>query len=111
MIVHPATDKHIAKYSDHERFVVEETEDLYNKVTLPHLEQQQFSLQVRCIPIRTKYILLIRWRIKKNQRKIVIFSYPSVLTIILGAQKTRPIETVLLITHNLMFWLRNKKKI
>ena len=41
--------------------------------------------------------------------KIVnIFIYPSVLTYVLGAQKNRPIETVLLSTDN-MFWLRNKK--
>ena len=31
-----------------------------------------------------------------------IFSYPSVLTIVLGAQKKRPIETVLLSTHNIL---------
>ena len=31
---------------------------------------------------------------------MLIFSYPSVLTYVLGAQKNRPIETVLLSTHN-----------
>ena len=40
--------------------------------------------------------------------KLSIFSYPSVLTYVLGANKNRLIETVLLSTHN-MFWLRNKK--
>ena len=34
--------------------------------------------------------------------------YPSILTYVLGAQKIRLNETVLLSTHN-MFWLRNKR--
>ena len=32
-----------------------------------------------------------------------MFSYPSVLTYVLGAQKNRLIETVLLSTHNICF--------
>ena len=32
-----------------------------------------------------------------------IFSYPSVLACVLGAQKNRLIETVLLSTHNICF--------
>ena len=40
--------------------------------------------------------------------KLKIISYPSVLTYVLGAQKNRVIETVLLSTHN-MFCLRYKK--
>ena len=35
--------------------------------------------------------------------KLLIFSYPSVLTFVLGAQKNRLIETVLLSTHNICF--------
>ena len=35
--------------------------------------------------------------------KLLMFSYPSVLTDILGAQKNRLIETVLLSTHNICF--------
>ena len=35
--------------------------------------------------------------------KLWIFSYPSVLTYVLGAQKNRLIETVLLSTHNIYF--------
>ena len=38
-----------------------------------------------------------------------IFSYTSVLTYVLGAQKNRLNAMVLLSTHN-MFWLRNKKE-
>ena len=35
--------------------------------------------------------------------KLQIFSYPSVLTYVLGVQKNRLIETVLLSTHNIYF--------
>ena len=38
-----------------------------------------------------------------------LFSYPSILSYVLGAQKNRLIETVLLSTHIIMFWMRNKK--
>ena len=41
--------------------------------------------------------------------KLLILSYPSVLTYVWGAQKNRLIETVLLSTHNICFRLRNKK--
>ena len=39
----------------------------------------------------------------------MIFSYRSDLAFVVGAQKTRLIEMVLLSTHNNMFWFRNKK--
>ena len=35
--------------------------------------------------------------------KLLLFSYPSVLTYVLGAQKIRLIEAVLLSTHNICF--------
>ena len=35
--------------------------------------------------------------------KLLMFSYPSVLTYVLRAQKNRLIETVLLSTHNICF--------
>ena len=35
--------------------------------------------------------------------KLLIISYPSVLTVVLGAQKNRLIETVLLSIHNICF--------
>ena len=38
-----------------------------------------------------------------------IFSYPSVFTYVLGAQKNRLIETVLLSTHNICFRLEIRK--
>ena len=35
--------------------------------------------------------------------KVLMFSYPSALAYVLGAQKKRLIETLLLITHNICF--------
>ena len=35
--------------------------------------------------------------------KLLIFSYSSVLTYVLGVQKNRPTETVLLSIHNICF--------
>ena len=45
---------------------------------------------------------------KKISVKLQIISYPSVLTYVLGAQKNRLIEKVILSTQH-MFGLRNKK--
>lgn len=44
-IIYPATEKHIAKYSAHARYLVEETASDYQSVTLPHLQQEQLSLE------------------------------------------------------------------
>ncbi|XP_037875702.1 m7GpppX diphosphatase [Bombyx mori] len=44
-IIYPATDKHIAKFSQQEVHIVLETPELYKKLTLPHLEKEQFNLQ------------------------------------------------------------------
>ena len=45
-----------------------------------------------------------RFRLRKILSvKLYIFSYPSVLTYVLGAQKNRHIETVLLSTHSICF--------
>ena len=45
---------------------------------------------------------------KKFSLKLLIFSYPSVLAYVLGAQKNRLIETVLLSTNNICFGLNKK---
>ena len=39
--------------------------------------------------------------------KLLFLTYPLIKTCVLGAQKNRLIETVLLSTRN-MFWMRNK---
>ena len=44
-LVHPATQKHIDKYLSSPGHLVRETPRLYLSVTLPHLQEQQFSLQ------------------------------------------------------------------
>ncbi|KAK6173523.1 hypothetical protein SNE40_016956 [Patella caerulea] len=44
-MIYPATEKHIAKYSEQDVFVVHETKELYSMVTKPSLEQSSFSLQ------------------------------------------------------------------
>ena len=41
--------------------------------------------------------------------KLKIFSYPLIATFVLGAQKNRLIETVLLSTHNIYFGLELRK--
>ncbi|XP_049882294.1 m7GpppX diphosphatase [Pectinophora gossypiella] len=44
-IIFPATDKHIAKFSQQEVHLVLETPELYSTLTLPHIEKEQFTLQ------------------------------------------------------------------
>lgn len=44
-IIHPATDKHIKKYSIQTVYLVDETPTLYEEVTLPHITEEQFDLQ------------------------------------------------------------------
>eukprot|EP00088_Acartia_fossae_P071257 TRINITY_DN9748_c0_g1_i13.p1 TRINITY_DN9748_c0_g1~~TRINITY_DN9748_c0_g1_i13.p1 ORF type:complete len:705 (-),score=118.84 TRINITY_DN9748_c0_g1_i13:132-2192(-) len=43
-IIHPATQKHIEKYTRSPIHLIHETEHLYLSVTLPFIEQEQFSL-------------------------------------------------------------------
>ncbi|XP_045462066.1 m7GpppX diphosphatase [Harmonia axyridis] len=43
-VIHPATEKHIQKYSSHILYMLDETPDIYNKIVLPLLKNQ-FSLQ------------------------------------------------------------------
>ncbi|KAB0792467.1 hypothetical protein PPYR_14426 [Photinus pyralis] len=44
-IIHPATEKHIKKYSIQNVYLVDETPALYEEVTLPHITEEQFDLQ------------------------------------------------------------------
>ncbi|XP_017778004.1 PREDICTED: m7GpppX diphosphatase [Nicrophorus vespilloides] len=43
-IIHPATDKHISKYSGNISFMVDETPELYKNIILPHIIEEQFDL-------------------------------------------------------------------
>ncbi|KAM6999909.1 m7GpppX diphosphatase [Tautogolabrus adspersus] len=44
-VVCPATEKHVKKYQRQESFLVEETGEDYQSITLPYIQQQSFSLQ------------------------------------------------------------------
>ncbi|XP_055015534.1 m7GpppX diphosphatase [Boleophthalmus pectinirostris] len=44
-VVCPATQKHVQKYQRQESFLLEETAEDYYSITLPHIEEQRFSLQ------------------------------------------------------------------
>jgi len=44
-IIHPATQKHVDKFSRKELYIVNETWDMYKDITLPYLESNTFSLQ------------------------------------------------------------------
>lgn len=45
-VIHPATQKHIKKYSNRTSFLIEETSLVYQNVTLPHITESKFDLQV-----------------------------------------------------------------
>lgn len=44
-VIYPATPKHIDKYRIQPFYLVEETEEIYKKVTLPYLESSSFDIQ------------------------------------------------------------------
>ncbi|XP_034546585.1 m7GpppX diphosphatase [Notolabrus celidotus] len=44
-VVCPATEKHVKKYQRQESFLVEETGEDYQSITLPYLQQHNFSVQ------------------------------------------------------------------
>eukprot|EP00064_Thunnus_orientalis_P012452 superscaffoldBa00001910_g12487 len=44
-VVCPATEKHIKKYQRQESFLVEETGEDYQAITLPYIQKQSFSMQ------------------------------------------------------------------
>lgn len=45
-VVCPATEKHVKKYQRQESFLVEETGEDYQAITLPYIQKQSFSVQV-----------------------------------------------------------------
>ncbi|CAH0547523.1 unnamed protein product [Brassicogethes aeneus] len=44
-IIHPATSKHITKYSVQTNYIVDETPQIYDEIVLPHLMGEQLNLQ------------------------------------------------------------------
>lgn len=45
-IIYPATEKHILKFSSQPMYLVHETDDIYQTLTLPHILDSSLSLQV-----------------------------------------------------------------
>lgn len=45
-VIYPATQSHIDKYKKQEIYIIDETYELYEQVTLPHIESKSFSLEV-----------------------------------------------------------------
>ena len=66
-------------------------------MALPHCDTGEVTYVLLCWDIMC---LLPRSNVSM---KLSIFSKPSVLTFVLGAQENRLIETVLLSTHNICF--------
>ncbi|KAM3728097.1 m7GpppX diphosphatase [Dirofilaria immitis] len=44
-LINPCTEKHISKYRDQKRYVIHETSTDYKSITLPYLEEHQFTLK------------------------------------------------------------------
>uniref|UniRef100_A0A182Y9N3 m7GpppX diphosphatase n=1 Tax=Anopheles stephensi TaxID=30069 RepID=A0A182Y9N3_ANOST len=44
-IIYPASEKHIVKHTAQHRYMVDETAERYRNITLPHLDQEQLSLE------------------------------------------------------------------
>ncbi|XP_014282220.1 m7GpppX diphosphatase [Halyomorpha halys] len=43
-IIYPATEQHINKFEEKPIYLIEETKQLYETITLPHINQEQFDL-------------------------------------------------------------------
>lgn len=79
-IIHPATEKHIDKYTAQNIYIIDETPDIYKNITLPHLEAEQFDLQVASILVATNQInyftifsgCITSWNINQNQNALYL---------------------------------------
>ena len=45
-LIHPATEKHVDKYTTKQRHLVEESREAYEEITLPHINGSCFSIDV-----------------------------------------------------------------
>lgn len=59
-IIHPATEKHVQKYSIQTLYMVNETYEIYEEITLPCITKEQFNLQVIIIIRINKTISCVR---------------------------------------------------
>ena len=57
--IYPANEKIIAKYRCEEKFVVSETAEDYQKITLPYILKYQMNLQVNCFSINVSFNILV----------------------------------------------------
>lgn len=57
--IYPANEKIIAKYRIEEKFVVSETAEDYQKITLPYILKYQMNLQVNCFSINVSFNILV----------------------------------------------------
>lgn len=48
-MIYPATQNHIEKYKRQELYIIDETYELYQQVTLPYIESKSLSLEVKFI--------------------------------------------------------------
>ena len=59
-LIYPAAEKHLNKYAAQRTYLVTETPDIYQKVTLPFIEEQAGHLQVKFIACKLK-IGCLQW--------------------------------------------------
>lgn len=45
-VIYPASEHHIKKFERTRLHILEETEEIYNNITLPHILKHQLSLEV-----------------------------------------------------------------
>lgn len=58
-VIYPATEKHILKFISQPLYLVQETDEIYQTITLPHVLDGSLSLQVCYILSTTFYPLFI----------------------------------------------------
>ena len=60
MGVYPATEEHIAKYSDQQFHMVHESPHLYQSITKPFIQSQSFAVEVRTIIVNNTQMSIFR---------------------------------------------------
>lgn len=60
-VIHPATEKHISKYSCQNSYMVDETPEVYRDLVLPHITTDQFDLKVNYVEKLSSLISVINF--------------------------------------------------
>uniref|UniRef100_A0A0M3I2R8 m7GpppX diphosphatase n=1 Tax=Ascaris lumbricoides TaxID=6252 RepID=A0A0M3I2R8_ASCLU len=72
-LIYPCNEKHIAKYRDQKRFIINETPEDYRTITLPYIQRNQMSLESTLIyPCNEKHIAKYR-----DQKRFIINETPE----------------------------------